>query len=61
MRAPGMRVADWCAGAGGKTLALAMTMENRGHIVACDVHGARGWTARCAACAAPASTTSSGI
>ncbi len=34
---PEMRVADWCAGAGGKTLALAMTMENRGHIVACDV------------------------
>ena len=32
-----MRVADWCAGAGGKTLAMAMTMENRGHIVACDV------------------------
>jgi 16S rRNA (cytosine967-C5)-methyltransferase len=34
---PEMRVADWCAGAGGKTLALAMTMENRGHIAACDV------------------------
>jgi 16S rRNA (cytosine967-C5)-methyltransferase len=34
---PGMRVADWCAGAGGKTLAIAMTMENQGHIVACDV------------------------
>ncbi len=34
---PEMRVADWCAGAGGKTLALAMTMANRGHIVACDV------------------------
>lgn len=39
--APGMRVADWCAGAGGKTLALAMTMDNRGHIVACDVSGPR--------------------
>jgi 16S rRNA (cytosine967-C5)-methyltransferase len=36
-----MRVADWCAGAGGKTLALAMTMRNRGHIVACDVSAAR--------------------
>jgi 16S rRNA (cytosine967-C5)-methyltransferase len=35
--APEMRVVDWCAGAGGKTLALAMTMQNRGHIVACDV------------------------
>jgi 16S rRNA (cytosine967-C5)-methyltransferase len=34
---PGMRVVDYCAGAAGKTLALAMTMENRGHIVACDV------------------------
>jgi 16S rRNA (cytosine967-C5)-methyltransferase len=38
---PGMRVADWCAGAGGKTLAIAMTMQNRGHIVACDVHDKR--------------------
>jgi 16S rRNA (cytosine967-C5)-methyltransferase len=34
---PGMRVVDYCAGAGGKTLAIAMTMENKGHIVACDV------------------------
>ena len=39
--APEMRVADWCAGAGGKTLALAMTMENRGHIAACDVSAPR--------------------
>ncbi len=38
---PQMRVADWCAGAGGKTLAIAMTMENHGHIVACDVHDKR--------------------
>jgi 16S rRNA (cytosine967-C5)-methyltransferase len=38
---PGMRVVDWCAGAGGKTLAVAMEMENRGHIVACDVHDKR--------------------
>jgi 16S rRNA (cytosine967-C5)-methyltransferase len=38
---PGMRVADWCAGAGGKTLALAMTMENRGHLAACDVSARR--------------------
>jgi len=38
---PEMRVADFCAGAGGKTLALAMTMENRGHIVACDVSAPR--------------------
>ncbi len=38
---PGMRVADYCAGAGGKTLALAMMMENRGHLVACDVSAPR--------------------
>ena len=38
---PQMRVADWCAGAGGKTLALAMAMGNRGHIVAADVHDKR--------------------
>ena len=39
--APEMRVVDWCAGAGGKTLALAMTMNNRGHIVASDVSAIR--------------------
>jgi 16S rRNA (cytosine967-C5)-methyltransferase len=33
---PGMRVVDFCAGAGGKTLALAAQMENRGKLVACD-------------------------
>jgi 16S rRNA (cytosine967-C5)-methyltransferase len=38
---PAMRVVDWCAGAGGKTLALAATMENRGQIVACDVSASR--------------------
>jgi 16S rRNA (cytosine967-C5)-methyltransferase len=38
---PGMRVVDWCAGAGGKTLALAAAMQNRGQIVACDVSAAR--------------------
>jgi 16S rRNA (cytosine967-C5)-methyltransferase len=37
--APGMRVLDLAAGAGGKALALAATMENRGEIVACDVRG----------------------
>jgi 16S rRNA (cytosine967-C5)-methyltransferase len=39
--APGERVADWCAGAGGKTLAMAAMMGNRGRITACDVHAAR--------------------
>jgi 16S rRNA (cytosine967-C5)-methyltransferase len=34
---PGMRVVDFCAGAGGKTLALAASMQNRGKLVACDV------------------------
>ncbi|MEZ5829669.1 MAG: RsmB/NOP family class I SAM-dependent RNA methyltransferase [Dongiaceae bacterium] len=34
---PGMRVADFCAGAGGKTLAMAARMQNKGKIVACDV------------------------
>jgi 16S rRNA (cytosine967-C5)-methyltransferase len=38
---PGMRVADLCAGAGGKTLALAAAMGNRGHIAACDVSAPR--------------------
>src|SRR5262249_4033774 len=34
---PGQRVADFCAGAGGKTLALAAAMDNKGKIVASDV------------------------
>lgn len=38
---PGERVVDFCAGAGGKTLAIAAQMGNRGHIVACDVSDAR--------------------
>ena len=36
---PGMRVLDLAAGAGGKSLALAAAMENRGEIIACDVRG----------------------
>ncbi len=36
--APGMRVVDACAGAGGKTLHLAALMRNRGRIIAMDVH-----------------------
>jgi 16S rRNA (cytosine967-C5)-methyltransferase len=38
---PGMRVADYCAGAGGKTLALAAAMGNRGRLTACDVSASR--------------------
>lgn len=34
---PGQRVVDFCAGAGGKTLAIAAQMNNKGKIVACDV------------------------
>ena len=38
---PGETVVDLCAGAGGKTLALAAAMENRGRLLACDVDRAR--------------------
>ena len=34
---PGERIVDFCAGAGGKTLAIAAMMENKGRIIACDV------------------------
>jgi 16S rRNA (cytosine967-C5)-methyltransferase len=33
---PGQLVADYCAGGGGKTLAMAAAMGNQGRIVACD-------------------------
>jgi 16S rRNA (cytosine967-C5)-methyltransferase len=36
---PGMRVIDACAGAGGKALHLANLMENKGQIIAMDIHG----------------------
>jgi 16S rRNA (cytosine967-C5)-methyltransferase len=39
--APGMQVADVCAGGGGKTLALAALMQNKGQIFAHDVDGRR--------------------
>lgn len=38
---PGMQVADVCAGGGGKTLALAALMQNKGQIFAHDVDGRR--------------------
>ncbi|MGD9664820.1 MAG: RsmB/NOP family class I SAM-dependent RNA methyltransferase [Novosphingobium sp.] len=38
---PGETVVDLCAGAGGKTLALAAAMENRGRLLACDIDRAR--------------------
>jgi 16S rRNA (cytosine967-C5)-methyltransferase len=38
---PGQQVADVCAGGGGKTLALAALMQNRGQVFAFDVDGRR--------------------
>jgi 16S rRNA (cytosine967-C5)-methyltransferase len=39
--APGMTVIDLCAGAGGKSLALAAEMANQGRLIACDADRAR--------------------
>jgi 16S rRNA (cytosine967-C5)-methyltransferase len=39
--APGMNIVDLCAGAGGKTLAIAAEMANLGHIVASDADRGR--------------------
>ncbi len=36
---PGDRIADCCAGAGGKTLHIAAMMKNKGKIISLDVHG----------------------
>ena len=38
---PGQRILDLCAGAGGKTLALAADMNGEGHLLACDTDRAR--------------------
>ncbi len=38
---PGMQVLDFCAGGGGKTLALAAAMQKKGRIVAADMDGRR--------------------
>ncbi|MGE3691438.1 MAG: RsmB/NOP family class I SAM-dependent RNA methyltransferase [Novosphingobium sp.] len=38
---PGESIVDLCAGAGGKTLALAAAMDNRGSILACDTDRSR--------------------
>lgn len=38
---PGMQVLDYCAGSGGKTLALAAAMQNKGRIVAMDLEAHR--------------------
>lgn len=39
--APGQRVADYCAGAGGKTLAIGAAMQNRGELWALDISRTR--------------------
>lgn len=36
--APGMRVLDLCSAPGGKTTHIAQMMQNKGEIIACDVH-----------------------
>jgi len=38
---PGLQIADVCAGGGGKTLALAAAMDNKGQVFAYDVDGRR--------------------
>ncbi|MEO1968083.1 MAG: RsmB/NOP family class I SAM-dependent RNA methyltransferase [Sphingomonadaceae bacterium] len=38
---PGETIVDLCAGAGGKTLALAAAMDNRGRLIACDTDRSR--------------------
>ncbi len=38
---PGEIVLDWCAGAGGKTLALAADMQQKGRLIALDTHQKR--------------------
>ncbi len=38
---PGHQVVDFCAGAGGKTLAVAAMMANKGRVIAADVLGKR--------------------
>ena len=38
---PGLRIIDFCAGAGGKTLAIGMLMDNKGSVVATDISDGR--------------------
>jgi len=38
---PGMTVVDYCAGGGGKTLALGAAMQNKGNLFACDISSKR--------------------
>jgi len=43
---PGQHVVDFCAGAGGKTLAVAAAMDNKGRVIATDVLAGRLMRAR---------------
>lgn len=38
---PGEKIGDWCAGAGGKTLAIADAMQGKGALYALDIHAGR--------------------
>jgi 16S rRNA (cytosine967-C5)-methyltransferase len=38
---PGETIVDFCAGAGGKTLALGAQLQGRGELIACDISAAR--------------------
>jgi len=35
---PGMQVLDGCSAPGGKSFAAALAMQNKGHIISCDIH-----------------------
>ncbi len=35
---PSMQVLDYCAGAGGKSLSMAASMQNKGNLILCDIH-----------------------
>ena len=39
--AAGETVIDWCAGVGGKSLALAAQMQDQGRLIACDISASR--------------------
>lgn len=39
--APGETVIDWCAGVGGKSLAIAAQMQDQGRLIACDISASR--------------------
>lgn len=39
--APGETVIDWCAGVGGKSLAMAAAMRDEGRLIACDISASR--------------------